>query len=341
MGHSSSSVTQNITNNIINQSDLNILNKTVNTSVANTVVKNAQSAGGSTSQNQSTTVGNIIAEGKGSKVDLSQEDLQDSQLSVTALQQSIQSVDVGATMSAAIQAQIKNSTNDATLNKLVSAGTASMKSGFASFGGLGASSSSTVNTNVNNTQITDTNQNLSNIVDNMVKNNTTESSVKSCFSKVVQDYNTKIGNLIALAGGEINLGLSSNQTAKNMAECKQLTDQTNKITTALTTAMGLKIQDDTKNTTETESTAKSESTTVAKGLGSVIKAIGGIFGQYTRMVEIIVAVCLLVCCCSSFGIIAMMMLKKKSTSNSDDTADTSDADAADTGDADNAADASS
>lgn len=338
MGHSSSSVTQNITNNVVNKSDLDVFNKQVNQSIANTVVQNAQQAGGSTSQDQQTTVGNIIAEGKGSKVNLTQEDLQDSQLSVKALQQSIQSVDIGAQMSASITAQLSNQVNTDTLNKLVSQGEASLKSGFGgSIANPFNNTSSTVNTNINNTDITDVKRRLTNIVNNITTNNTDMKSTKDCFSKIVQDYNTKIGNIVALSGAEINIGLSSTQTAKNMAECTQLTQQTTSVTTALAGAMGLKINDDTKTTTETESTATSKAEQETKGLGSVISAIGGvltgIFGAYTRMIEIIVVVCLLVCCCSSFGLLAMSLIKKKSSTDSDNTTDTTDtANTADTAD---------
>jgi hypothetical protein len=177
MGSSHSSVTQNINNLVVNQSSLDIFNKQVNQSVTNTVVKNAQAIDASSSQDQNLKVGNITAVGKGSKVNITSEDLQESQISVQALQQSIQQTDLQQTLSSAITAQLQNSVSNDTLNKLVSAGEASQKNGFlGSIASPFGKTSSSVNTNITNTAINQTNTKLQNIVDNATKDNTNMSS---------------------------------------------------------------------------------------------------------------------------------------------------------------------
>lgn len=325
MGSSSSSVTQNINNFTVNQSTLDIFNEQVNKSVTNTIIKNAQAIDASSSQDQNLKIGNVTAVGKGSKIDITSEDLQDSNISVQALQQSIQQTDLQQTLSSAITANLQNGIQQSALNKLVSAGLASQKNGmFGSIANPFSNTNSSVNTNINNTAFNQTNTQLKNIVDNVTKQYTDMSSTKQCYLNNVQSANTEIGNITALAGAEIGLSLTSTQMSKSFLKCTQINQQTTSVIDQLKASMGLKVVNDIKSTTETESTATSKSELTNKGLGSVITAIGnaisGIIGAYGKIVIGIVIACLVLCCLSSFGGVAMMMMGSKSSSSDDNSA---------------------
>jgi len=323
MGGSSSSITNTISNYTVNKSSLEVLNQQVNNFVSNSVTTAASSCSASSTAIIETKIGDIIAKGKGNKIKVGIDSEQDTALTLECLQQSIQQTNISNSLAQSIMTNLTQSVSADVLNKMVAAGEAKNEQGFGA--NPFASASSTVNMNLSNTNITDTNRKLSNLISNSVESNVKNEDIKKCFLEMAAAINNKVGDIMAIGeNNEIELQLTSKQTAKAFANCKQLTEQTSAVTTSLAVSCGLTIVDDSKTKTSNDTQAESKASAKTAGLNDLVDSVGNAAGNIFGLgflgaaAPFIIAACACCCCC----IICIIIFKVMASGGSNSPAPT-------------------
>jgi hypothetical protein len=333
MGGSSSSITNTISNYTVNKSSLEVLNQQVNSFVSNSVTTSASACSASSTAIIETTMGDIIAKGKGNKIKIGIDSEQDTALTLECLQQSIQQTNISNSLAQSIMTNLTQSVSADVLNKMVAAGEAKNEQGFGA--NPFASASSTVNMNLSNTNITETNRKLSNLISNSVESNVKNEDIKKCFLEMAAAINNKIGDIMAIGeNNEIELQLTSKQTAKAFAKCQQLTEQTSAVTTSLAVSCGLTIVDDSKTKTSNDTQAESKASAKTAGLNDLVDSVGNAAGNLFGLgflgaaAPFIIAAC--ACCCCCIIIIIIFKVMSSGGSSPAPTPSTEDTSAADT-----------
>ena len=314
-GSSSSAITQDITQNIVTKSTLNAFNEQINKNIANVVMKNAQNSGGNITQLSSTNVGIMVARGH-SDINFTNNDSQNAKLTFQAIQSSLQKLDLKQVMSNQIAEQLKNSTSASTFNKLIGHAQASMKSGIGSFMDGSSHVSATVNANIKTNINTDQETTLKNITNLLVQTNANTDAIKNCFSNVFQNQQTNYAGIFASDYATVDITNQVSQIAQSVATCKQLTTQTNSVTSQLASVLGLKIVQTSKVELKNDISSTTKSKNVEGGIGAMI---AGILGAFTGPFKIICIVFLIGCMgCSLF----IFMSKKKHNDGGNDSVNT-------------------
>lgn len=303
MGSSSSKSNINITNTVITQNSVDLMNEQVNKAVAETIIKAASKCSASSTQMASSSSGDIVASGPGSVIDWTTNIEQITSLTLSCLQQSIQDNTVGQSMGVEIFNQISQRTNSEQLNKMTGVAEASLKQGVGgSLTNPFSNVDTSVNQNLSNTQLTQTQLKLANIINNEVKNTVDISSIKNCAASNLQQATDKKGNIIATEGGVIKGGTNVKQISNTLAECKQLTEQVSQVTQGILAKMGVSVEQTTKNKQESEATASAKSTMEQKGLDDLVSALGSLIGNlfglaFAPLIMGAVCICCIIICC--------------------------------------------
>ncbi len=272
------SATNKIVNETITRSTLDAFNSSVNEYISNVVVKNAASCEASSTQYIENEIGAIqmLGDDLQGSIDITNE--QQSTVNLFCIQQSIQQTNIGNEIATAIMQQMTQSVDQSALSKLITTSEAKNEQGFGA--NPFASSNSEVNVNAENKQLTETNRKLSNLISNKVANNVKADSVKNCFTKTVQTKVNKYGNIKLIGkSNQFKIKISTVQIGESLANCQQLTQQTSAITNDIAAALGVKIVDDKKISTKTESTAKSSATVKTTGIEGIFDAFGSAFNN--------------------------------------------------------------
>jgi len=319
MGNTSSS-TSNVTNNTTtnNETNYNNIQKSTTNVAVESIMTAAANCGASIAQNQTTSVGNLVARGKGSKIGVTQN--QSASLSFTCFQVSDLKNEIQTNMVNKIMQELDTKFSADAKAQMNAAAEAKQANGALS---TAIASSSSSNSNVTNNTTTNNvlNTNIQNIVTNNVSQNMETSNLQECISTLVQNQNMNGGNLTALDGGEIDM--SQNQEATSLAECKQMSKMSSGIATGVFADLGLSTKNDARTSSDTTASAESKSTQENQGaidavggaISGIIGAVGGVFGSMAAMVIIpIILLCL--CCLSLCAMMFMGGSGKSSTSSS-------------------------
>jgi len=315
MGSSSkSTVSNNISNMIVNKSDLEALNSNVNEFVSNSVIKNTDGCSAGSTQMSDNDLGDITVVGKKNTANVGVEANQDSSVSLQCIQQSIQQTNINNDIATSIMQNLQQNVSNDQLTKMVNEAETNMKQGLA--GGLlnpFSSASSEVNMTLSNIQITDTTRKLSNLISNKVANNQQVASVKDCFTKAAQQQNNRVGN-VKILGDEntVNVNISTNQIAKSFASCQQLTQQTSSTTTEIATTLGLKIVDETENKMKSDSQGSATTKMKQTGIEGIFAALSAFFAA--PLISGVAIFCLVICCILSSVLITKMGGNKSNNS---------------------------
>lgn len=312
MGSSSSKSNINIQNNIITQQSLDLMNKQVNKAVAETVIKHASKCSASATQLASQSTGDIVASGPGSKVEWTSGITQIASVNITCIQQSLQDTSVGQSMGVEIFNQISQNTNNDQFNKMASMGAASLSQGVA--GGLLNPFSSvdvSVNQNLSNTQLTQTQLKMANVINNEVTNKVNLSDLKECVASQLNQATQTHDNIIAIAGGNIVGGDNIQQTVDVIANCQQLSSQVSQIMQGILSKTGVTVDQSESGKQSSEASTTAIAKMEQRGLDDLVSAVGGLIGNLLGLAfapEIIsaVCVCLVVCCIISSSVLSIM-----------------------------------
>jgi hypothetical protein len=280
MGGSSSSSTTNdkYSTTYINSTDTKLLNESVNNFVAETVVKQAQSCGGSISNNQTISVSGAKSDG-GFNFDGADQN-QSSNLNFSCVQVSTFKNDIANGVLTKYLDAINGSFNTTALDKMSAAATAASKNGFGSVSGA-SKSDTTTNTDYSFTSNNTTNTDISNVVENAIQNNLSMESISNCISDVKNSQTIALSNLDFKK--DITIGkLTQTQAATLVSKCLQESGSANAITNAIATDLGVTQTTSNVQTKSTTIDSKGSSIAENQGVGSAIaEGLAGFSGLFS------------------------------------------------------------
>jgi hypothetical protein len=313
MGNSRSKSNISIENNIITKYNLDLMNTQTNKAIADTVMRHSANCSASATSIAQNTVGDITAVGPDSVINWETNIEQISSVNLTCIQNSLQDNSIAQSMAASITEQLLHSVDNSQLTKMAAAAEATLSQGVG--GGLlnpFSSVDTSVNQNLKNTQLTETQLKIANIVNNTVQTNTKLETLADCVTSDLKNAINKVGNITATEGGKITGKSNIKQTTDVIANCKQLNAQVNKVTSEILSAMNIKIDETVKNKQESDAKAEALSKMEQKGFEGIIEAFGAILGSllglaYAPMIMGTIATCCIIICClisSSLSIMA-------------------------------------
>jgi hypothetical protein len=239
-----------ISKTIINNNTLEVINQNINEYVVNTIVKNAGSCSSSAGTYNEMIIGNVELGGKDNIINVKSESLQDIELTLNCLQQSIQQTEIGKDIATSIMNQLMEHIDNDIMTKLINSSSPKYsKEPSNPF----APTRNNIAITSTDYQETDTTRKLSNLVVNRVSSNLNVSDIKNCFLRSSQSISQKIGDM-QVYGEEnrINIKMTGKQVIKSFATCKQLTEQTSYVMTQILTDLGVEVSDTTINKSVTE-----------------------------------------------------------------------------------------
>lgn len=312
MGNSSSTTTQNITNTNISRFDLNLLNQVTNQAIANVVINNASKCSASSASIASIKTGDIVASGPNSTIEWNTDITQVTEVSLTCIQQQLQESNIGAILAQSLSDSIARNVDNQALNKLVGTAEASLKQGtFGGFGNWGSGVDSTVNNNIVNTNVSETQMKLTNVINNIVQSNTELNNLAECVTQNLQQADIEFGRVIATNGGKIKGGSNVKQMSTVIATCRQLTTQVGKVSQELVNKMGLRIDETIKSKSENDARGETKSKMEQQGLNDLVESFGnlltGIFGALFApwIMGAAAIACIVICCLISCSLSVM------------------------------------
>lgn len=292
MGGSSSKSASTATNiydtTVVNNNDLELLNKNINNFISTTVVDQATNCSSSITQLQNVTITDLDASGDIviDTIDLDQR----SAITFDCVQLSAFQNDIANGILSKYMNAIENNYNATSLAQLDTNAKTSSQNQFATTGGSNATANTNSTYKFNN--VTNTHQNIQNIVENAITNNLTTNDIQTCMANVASSQSVHIARINA--GGNITIQpISLSQSASLLSNCLQERANSNKMTNQIASDLGLTVMTEstTMSKAEMESSSDSQATntgalqsagegvaTAAKGVGSALSNILSAFG---------------------------------------------------------------
>lgn len=270
-GSTSKSSVENINDQtIITKNEVNQLSKQINESIANTIVKNASMSQALVSNQQDISMGNIVASGKGSKVDITTDQKQQATVDLSAVNITSATNQSAGTIMNSTLAWVKNNNSTDVVTKMEAAASAVSKTEFLAPPSKGEAS--VINKNILTTDTSNI-QNISNILENQVENNFTTETMQEAIASVQNKQKLSTGNIIATEGGEINLNFTQEQVAKAMVETLSKMDTTNKIINNTLQSCGVTVDQSNEVTSATDQAGDAAAAAEGQGLGGLLSSL--------------------------------------------------------------------
>ena len=316
MGGSSSkaSTSQNLENNFVNKSSLNLLNSTINSTIVNTTIKNVKQCSAVLLQNQNIK---IIGLNAGGDITITSQQVQQGMLNFACAQSTDVYNNIMTEVINTIMDQLSSSVNNNVLNDLNAQASAKSTDQWGSFPWGGADSSSDTSQEVRNNITNVNNKTINNVVKNAVSTNFTNKNYDKCISKVIGTQEFLARDLTA--GRNITLTLNQDQSTKVFSQCIQSSKVSNFITQNIADFFGLTIRDDVSNSATNLLSAESLAESLKGGpLGLFSDLLSGLLpnmslGSLGSLAICIFILCLcfcIVCCLCSSSIAAISMVPK-------------------------------
>jgi len=281
MGGSSS--TQNINHEIANRNisknTLESLNKFVSTMTTNNIVSSQTQTATNISQFAEIKVGSIVARGPSSRISNINLNIDQSQnINFKATDESIQENNINTELALSILTALTSKVENSTLNNLVTDAEATQtKSGMSFLSGDSALNQN-VNAKIENTNISEVQRKLTNMITNTINQNAESMVKKDCILNSLTRGSIDVGTIAAIEGGTItDINLTVKQATDAIQDCILKSIQTSKITTAIVNNLGVKIDDSVKTESQSEGSLKAKSSLDIEGLfGGMSSIISGI-----------------------------------------------------------------
>lgn len=321
MGKTSSSSSQNITNNTVNQNYMDTLNKNIMNSAVETMINNASSCSSAVNINNSCDMSNTKV---GGDFTFGGNQITQAKVNFNCIQANETSVDMATSMIASMVAEMKALNGTESASNLNTASQSSNKSGFASVPNNSKSKSSTdVTNNISNETISS----VKNIFEHNLSNNFSSNTVNECIGK------TNISNTQNLSNMDIkgNAKIECIQTAslEQIQRCEQLSNAIQKTTQSTFQELGLTVESKGNSGTATESivTSKSESITTGpiEEAGNAISSIVGSVGlaYMGPIIGSVVIVCAIIILLGILGFLISQFMNSENGAKFIDKMDTS------------------
>lgn len=321
MGSKSSSTSnQKYSTTYVNTTDTNLLNENVNNFVSDTVNTQAKNCSASISQIQNIDISGIkLDEGDFTLEGTNQN--QTSGISFDCVQVSEFQNDIGSGVLTKYMDAIQNSFSTDAIDKMEATAASNAKNSMGGTGSADASSKTNVDYSFNNTNTTKTN--IENVVKNAISNHLTLESINNCTSEIHNSQSVKITD-VTLKNGSVKLGvLSQTQGADMMTKCMQSNSDTNKVTNAVASELGVTLDSENKQTktTDIKTTSTSEATNLGVGdaANQFFTGIGNMMsGIFSGMMGPLLIVCVIIIILVVVGgIISYVMNQKEDGSGMD------------------------
>jgi hypothetical protein len=291
MGHSKSSIVQEVVNNTLNASISSSVTSHSQESSVETLQESAQSCSSSVNQSNSCNMSNMSV---GGDFVLGGTQSNKAKVSFSCINSSTaaQEMQSAATSGVAGELDALNGTEAAAI--LNAKAEAASKTGSLAIGG--SSDSNVSSKNVNNVSNI-TKSTIENLFKSNLSQNLTSKVVDECIGRTTQQNELNASG--TKVGGNAKIECTQTNSLEQVQECKQLTEALNKSFTKTAQELGfsVKTESDTSSKTKMEGSAKSES--VATGpIQDLGNAISGILGLASLGVAgpFIVYSCCIVCC---------------------------------------------
>lgn len=317
MGSSHSHTNSNISNEIINSSDINSINKNVVESATNTLIKTAQTCNSAVDLANSCNANNINA--SGNFIDSgSQSNKASINFSCINANNAVNSMI--NTMKQAIAGELAGITNTEVASVLNAKAEAALKSGALSM--PGTNTTSDTNANASTKVLNSTTVAIENIYEQNLKNNFNSETVSECIGKTNLSNNKSDTNINA---NNVTLECFQSNTVEQVQECKQFSEAANKALSETAQQLGFKVETENSTTTNTEvkasSSAKNEQTDLLTDLGNAfskaVDSLGGVLGIASLgAFSPFIILCCIVCCSILLSCACSLSLSAKSSSNS-------------------------
>ncbi len=276
---SSAEAKQAITQQFINRNTLNAYNESLTNMTTQSIMNSIAETGGASSQIAEIDILKIEAVGPGSvasgiNITIDQE----AKVTQKAIVDSLSKNDINTELTKTIMNDITSKLDVEQMAKLVSnAESTQSVAGLALTGGNKVSTST--DNEMNLLMQNETTRKLTNIVNNVINQQTQTMDTKRCITTNLENAVIRIKEGIsARDGGTIkDINLTIKQTSSVINDCILKTVQNSNITSAIAEAVGIKILDETKAVQKAEGEATSKSSQTITGLfdftGSLIVAV--------------------------------------------------------------------
>lgn len=313
-------VTQTANYKTVNQSDVNIVTNDVNKLIQDTFVKSAQACSATTSQKQSTTVGDIVATG-GAKVDVGGIKMdQNTQLNFSCVQANALRTDIGNEVAARFMSDLQTNNSTDMLANLNATANQTAQSSSIPLLSSPATTKGEQNQTIDFVSTTKNSKNIEKNLRNVISNTITYNNVANCIAKLNQQQTLKVGNIVGTdAGTVLKLGgISLSQTLDSVTQCMQTQDLSSQIVNTMLDSMGVKTVDTSKTTMTGEATSDVTQEAISQ---SPLDALTGLFdgllsglglGAFASTIGPVIVISSSACCCLILiFIIAMFFIYKK------------------------------
>jgi len=311
MGSSESKARIDNTTNkvIINKNAVDILNQSTNDLVVNTVIKSAQNCTAKTIGNQTIKLKGIAVSGDFT-YDSTQ--LQDVAVDFSCIKINEIKNEISQNVIEDLMAKLTSNLSTDVLSQMnADAQTYAQKSNLLEWGD--ASASSDIRQRLDERSVTETYQNLKNIVSLTVQNNFNSEDVQNCVNEIAQNQEVELQGINV--GGNATFKIGQQQAILSVTKCISQQNFGQKITSDLTKKLNLEVE----TTQDTKSESAQESTATATAGGSLAMSTasyGSLTGASGGGIVITIAVISVLCICISLifaiiGVVIYIMNRKK------------------------------
>lgn len=311
MGHSKSSVVQEVVNNTLNSSISSSITSTSQESSVETLQESAQSCSSAVEQSNSCNMSNMTI---GGDFVLGGTQSNKAKVSFSCINSSTAAQEMQSSATSAISGELDalNGTEAAAI--LNAKAEAVSKTGSLAVGG-------STKTNVSSKDVNNVSNITKSTIENLFKSNVsqhlTSKVVDECIGRTIQKNELNAsGTKVA---GNAKIECTQTNSLEQVQECKQLTEALNKSFAKTAQELGFTVltESDTTIKTKMEGSAKSESVAtgpiqdLGNALSSVIGSVGNLFGMASLgMAAPFVVVCCFVCSCVILSCVSSMMAAK-------------------------------
>lgn len=257
----------------INSNTFNSLNKSISENISETIISSSSSCSSTAANEQNIVIEDIDNTGCAIQASLNIVGIGASQqIKMTFKCKNVSDTynEVVTTLNKNILSDIKNNNSTDILAKMDSNAKAKAETGFLATGD--AKSVSVSEQDLKIRQENTTIANITNVVENIVKNNFKEDSLKKCMSTLQGGQTINLGKIRWC--GDVNIrDIALHQLTNIVSDCLNITQVSNVISTQIRESLGVKLTSENLTVVTTDQTGKSEATATVSGFSIGMSAI--------------------------------------------------------------------
>lgn len=314
MGHSSSSIVQEVMNNTLNSTLSTSVTEHVQETSVETLVESAKSCSSMVAQSNSCNLsgmavgGNFTFGGKQSN---------EAKVNFSCINSDTAATEMESAATAGVAGELGALNGTEAAAKLNAMAAAASKTGSMAFGG---DADSNVSTNTTNNVTNQTESIVKNIFKSHISQHLNSKTVDECIGKTTQKNEMNLSGV--KVGGDAKVECNQSNSLESVQECKQLTEAVQKSFNKTAQELGFKVSATNKTASKTEMKSEAKSESVATGpIQDIGNAISGILGGVLGLASLgaagpFIVICCCVCCSILLSCAGSMMMKSGGSSGS-------------------------